>query len=32
MQHDKIHPNVSGEEKMAQRWFNALTKHKMLEK
>lgn len=32
MQHDKIHPNVSGEEKMAQRWFNALTNHKMLEK
>lgn len=30
MQHDHIHPNVSGEEKMAQRWFNALTRHKML--
>jgi len=30
MQHDHIHPNVTGEEKMAQRWFNALTSHKML--
>lgn len=24
MQKDKIHPNASGEEKMAQRWFDAL--------
>ncbi len=30
MQKDKIHPNASGEEKMAKRWFDALTNHKML--
>lgn len=30
MQKDKIHPNASGEEKMAKRWFDALIKHNML--
>lgn len=30
MQKDKIHPNASGEKKMAKRWFDALIKHEML--
>jgi len=30
MQTDKIHPNASGEKKMAKRWFDALIDHKML--
>lgn len=30
MQLDKIHPNVSGEEKLAQRWFSALMSPQML--
>jgi len=30
MQKDQIHPNASGERKMAQRWFNALMKPQML--
>jgi len=30
MQKDKIHPNASGENKMAKRWFDALIRHKML--
>ena len=32
MQKDQIHPNVKGEEIMAQRWFNALMKPQMLGK
>ena len=30
MQKDKIHPNASGEKKMAKRWFDALIQHNML--
>jgi len=30
MQTDKIHPNASGEKKMAKRWFDALIKYEML--
>lgn len=30
MQNDRIHPNASGEEKMAKRWFDALIRHNML--
>ena len=30
MQKDQIHPNANGEEKMAQRWFNALMMPQML--